>query len=507
MKTQLHSNRGSALVVSLLFAAAMFISVAAYLSTVNLNLKLSHRNHYSSAALNLAENGLEEALWAINRLRTTGDASGFATSSERKIEWSTEGSTATATIRNAFQLGASATDSVVTVVVENYDLSQSSHPKITAKASINIPGGAPVEKWVQLTLDAVPNASTSSTGNPFPGLVAKYNLSFSGNNPTVDSWDSDPDGLPSTVPVGYSSAVKNDQGFVGSLAVEVNQVSVSNADILGHVKTFKDAVMTDNVGPNGSIKGFKTPAGVKIDYSRVSTNFVATLEVVKAPTQSSIPLGDIGNSLSLPRKGDAPIIDATGAKHYYYNFTDIKLSSDKKLEITDSNVILVGSGAGHVSFSGKAELNIATGASLKLYTAGNISLTGQGVNNGTRAPRAKGESEDMKPIEAQQPIMFQVWGTAEDTDGNDKTYHQSIKVSGNGAFSGVIYAPNADVDCNGNGEILGSVVANTIKMTGNGVFHYDESLGKKAWGTPADSQSSPLQVSKWRELLGSETHF
>jgi hypothetical protein len=70
---------------------------------------------------------------------------------------------------------------------------------------------------------------------------------------------------------------------------------------------------------------------------------------------------------------------------------------------------------------------------------------------------------------------------------------QSIQIAGNGDLRSVVYAPNADVKINGNGNVMGSVVARNIALTGNAAFHYDESLARSASDTS-------FGVQTWREL-------
>jgi choice-of-anchor A domain-containing protein len=56
----------------------------------------------------------------------------------------------------------------------------------------------------------------------------------------------------------------------------------------------------------------------------------------------------------------------------------------------------------------------------------------------------------------------------------------SINFSGNGTFTGTIYAPNAAVTLSGSGgndyDIVGSVIAKTVTINGHFQFHFDEDL-------------------------------
>ena len=87
---------------------------------------------------------------------------------------------------------------------------------------------------------------------------------------------------------------------------------------------------------------------------------------------------------------------------------------------------------------------------------------------------------------ANQPQNFQIWGTK--TSGT-----QSISIAGNGVLSAIVYAPQGDTTIVGNGDVMGSIVADVIKVTGNAAFHYDESLANFG-------DNTPFGISRWREL-------
>lgn len=477
-KRSLRSERGSALVTALILTAGLAIMLASYHSLVNFNLRSSHRSYHSSAAMNLAETGLEEGMWAINEKRAK-NAGAYA-------GWNVSGDIATREFTDTFSVGT-ASGSYVKVQISNCNLTLPTKPIIKAQARLSLPNGMPsVEKWVEITLDAPASGSPGNNPRTHPGLVAKHAIKFNGNNPTVDSWNSDPGKVGSqTVP--YSAASKNDEGFVGSIDVAVDMVTIQNADIKGHVATANDTNLANNVGPNGSVLADDSPAGTKIDPRRVSTDFKATLPDIPAPSGSFTSLGPINDSISLPRPGDTPAADGK----YYYQTGNITLNN-KALSITSDKVVLntpypydikIGGGSGI--------LKISTGASLEIYAGRDVDIAGNGVANGTPS------GSTLTTLDAQQPAKFKVWGT-----GTANT-PQSIKIAGNGALSGVIDAPNADVVINGNGDVMGSVVANNITLVGNAAFHYDEALGQNAFGTPADTGSTALTIYRWRELLSS----
>jgi len=90
------------------------------------------------------------------------------------------------------------------------------------------------------------------------------------------------------------------------------------------------------------------------------------------------------------------------------------------------------------------------------------------------------------------PITFQLWGTSTST-----TTKQDIKIAGNGVLKAVVYAPNGTVTATGGGsagEVMGSIVANDVSLTGGSSFHYDESL--------ADLDAkAPFRIGYWSEML------
>jgi hypothetical protein len=122
----------------------------------------------------------------------------------------------------------------------------------------------------------------------------------------------------------------------------------------------------------------------------------------------------------------------------------VRVTGDAVLYVTDA-----------VSFSGQNFIYIDEGASLTLYVAApSASIAGQGVLN-----------------QNYDPLSFQYYGMPSNT---------SLALSGNAGFTGIIYAPSADLTLGGGGEdvidFVGSSVSKTVTMNGHYKFHYDESL-------------------------------
>lgn len=470
---RLNTRRGSLLIVAMLLCGVIGISLASYLQLSRTALTISNRALYNNAAVNLAEQGIEEAMYAINQYV---DNSTYAWPG-----WTLDGANAKRVFSGVTLSQGATADFRVYI----YNYLGVSAPKIVSRAQVKLGnGGAPIEKWIEVSL-----SKTSKFAN---GLVAKNSITFNGNNASVDSWNSEknPDGTPRTPPVAYAAIYRNDMGSVGSIAIASDAVLVKNADIWGYVSNNSGSDLNPPdafVGTTGSILGEDSPSGSNVDPNRTSTTFSATLDAVTVPTESAIAnLGNINtHGFILPRVGDATP-NGTGdyLGYYIYDATKIDLTN-KKMTISGKVVLRLSGTALSVDVGGgDGEINITGAGFLSLYTAGNVSMAGKGVSNGIDGPDA--DTDVNKTSELGQPKKFQIWGTK--TSGV-----QNMDFTGTGLFSGLIYAPNANVKIAGNGAINGSVVAADITLSGNAQFHYDESLAELG----ADS---PFRIAKWKEL-------
>lgn len=436
--TRLQSRRGAVLIVAMLIAAVIALMLGSYL---NLNLNSTHqafRSFQDYAAINLVEAGAEEGLWSFNRT-----AGGY---SDGWTGWSTSGTTAWRKFSD-FDFTANTTG-WVKVYVTNTQPSSHDSPKIIAYASVNPPHQRSITRMMEVTL-----RKRSYFAN---GLVAKDTITFNGAVATVDSWNSDPDNDASTAPVDYDATVRTDNGTVASVSVLNTAVLVNQADIWGYVFT---GGQQPQVGANGSIRGADTPVGVAVDPNRIATDFNAEFPDVAAPTDGTY-LASVASTLG-----------TTGVATSW-RCPAINLSGHDTLTILgDVTLVLTApSGSTALSLTGHAEIIIPAGSSLKLYTEGDIMISGQGLANSNV-----------------QPVSCQIWGT------NTSTAGQDIDITGQGALRGVVYAPNASVTLRGNGNMMGSVVGRTITLSGNADFHYDESLSHFG-------DNSNFGVAQWREL-------
>jgi hypothetical protein len=447
------SIRGSVMLTAMILTLAIGVALVSFLKLGQTTLEISNRAFHANAAMNLAESGLEQAMWSISKA-VDGDASAWT-------NWTTSGANAQRKF-TGFTYDANTTG-YARVYVRNYALA--SAPTIIVRGTITPVTGPVIEKWIVVSL-----FQRSLFAN---GLVAKDTLTFSGGNAVVDSYDSRSGVYNAALGGGLFN--RNDNGSAGSASVAVNSFSLSNSSIYGNVSIGTSNYSGLDVGPNGLVGAFGTSAGT-VDYSKVTTDFTTNFEDAVAPTTAGYTIGGINSATVLPGGGDLPAADGT----YYYNLSGISLSGapSKKLDIAAGMDVVIritaAAGTTGVSVGGNASINVLAGGSLEMYTEANVSIAGGGIAN------------------ANDPEAFMFYSTrAAGAAGS-----QNVSISGNGQLSAVVYAPNASMTMNGggaSGQIYGAVVADTITVTGGSEFHYDEALASMTGG-------NPFGVSQWAEL-------
>lgn len=482
------SQRGAVLVVSLVFSVIIAISLTSYLKLASASMSLAHRSFLANEAINIAEAGLEQALWSFNQANDGKANAWSSTPSAGNTGW-LQGITANdrKNTFSGFSLSQGATGRV-DVYVQNFNSTGTTgagnNPVAVAKATITPTQGPPISKYLVASFQRRSFFGT--------GLVARNGLIFKGNNATVDSWNSthnDDGSLRATpVPYYYNSSNPNDPknnrrpyGTIAAVNVDAT-ISVQNANIYGYVSVGSSSETSISIGSQGSIGNFSTPSGTK-DPNHIATNFTSNLPDVVLPTYTVVNTynaqqGRITGKTTLPKGGDQPSADGK----YYYLASVIDQGGNRNnnllIEPNRKVVILLSApeGTNAVTMSGGGGIVLSQGATLAIYTAGNIDITGvSDAGGGIRNENAKPES-------------FEIWGTSK-TAGEQK-----IRIEGNGSLRGIVGAPFAATTINGNGEVSGSFIANTIELTGNANFHYDESLA-------TFGGNNPFKVAKWRELI------
>jgi hypothetical protein len=500
-----NSGRGSVLITALILSAIVAIFLTSYMTLVSSTIKLANRSFYSNAAMNLVDTGLEQGLWSLNY------NNGLNANS-----WTQTGFTAAANGFPGYQATFPSAGNYYTLsggvkgqikVWANPNLSL---PIVVAKAIVTLNDGTTIIKMAKIYL-----TKSSYFKN---GLVAKHNLTLSGG-PIIDGWNSDPSGT--YVPYSASAV---DQSGIANGKIGSDGIITGN----GHPTDYGYAAVGGNassisgvaVDPYGSTTaGYADPNYVTYDFTAsfpdqpvpstdtytdptTGTQYTTALNGTDTNTISSVT-----TNTTLPQAGDTSITQ-DGVTTYYYYTPTVSLNSNQVLTIAPgTNVVIItttatgttvssGGNSGGISVPGVTTTTsggVTTthpASSLQIYTSGDVSISGQGVMNGTTTTAST--------TAANPPVDFQIYGTRSAADAANLGM-QSFSITGNGVFSGIIYAPNADIKIAGggnSGQALGAIVGNNVTMDGQTTFHYDESLasfGNSGWWS----------LSKWRELYAS----
>jgi len=150
------------------------------------------------------------------------------------------------------------------------------------------------------------------------------------------------------------------------------------------------------------------------------------------------------------------------------------------LEVSGGDVVL--HLTGDIQLGNSCGIVIKEGSTLVIYTDGNIHCrNGSAIN--TENP----------PEEAD---TLQIYAT-----GDTK---QFFDIKAKSDFTGVIYAPDADVVLYAKGDAYGSIVANDFNYMAGGNFYYDKALQKK---NTVNDDAVVFVVTRWQETKLVDSDF
>ena len=334
-------NRGSALLAALCFATVLAISLGSYMTVCTRTLALSSRTVQGARAVQLAETGMEDALWALNK----NDWSG----------WNVSGSNATRLV-SGFTFDGGVTGNI-SLRITNYD--GSSGPRVVSVTGTTTqPDGSTISRNLTSSSDRAPlflNAIAATTG--------RVRFKSAG---TADSYDS-------SVPGGYAGQTPGFSAIIssGSTSTTSATVQLTNAQIKGYVATISTG---PSYSTSAKLVGPATPGTTKIDSTRISTSPYQPLfdEVVPTGAGATLPVGTA--TIGTP--------GATSPTLYYAS--NVLLSSSQALTV-DGPVVLVISG--DLSITTSAQIHITVNGSLRIHLGGDLTINGNGIQNDTQLPK------------------------------------------------------------------------------------------------------------------------
>jgi hypothetical protein len=433
---------GNILLVTLLTCFILGMSLASYLTLVSSQNYSVMRSLAWNAAIPLVEAGAEEALTQLHHHGSPGT---------NAVAYQSNGWAADTAYGGSYYMRRVLADCYYEVWVTPSD-----PPVIYSHGYVPVPlrTGASVgmllasltENQTQPTsyVKRQVRLNTRSSALFAKGLVADGQIDLKGNNITTDSFDSlnplysDNGKYPAGIPdrLRYAGDVATNSGLVNSL-------NVGNANIRGTVATGPGGTVA--IGPNGTVGDASWhEAGEKgIMPGASSDDMNVDFKDVVLPSFSS--------GYSTPAGGT---VDGV-----YYDY--ILGPGAHEVSNLSGNVLVTGDAVLHVThqiqFTGTDALTIAPTSNLTIYMSGaSAAFGGNGEWN-----------------ENGSALNLQYWGLPSNT---------SVSVSGNGSFTGTIYAPQAELTLNGGGkdnyDFVGASISKTIQLNGKVQFHYDEALAR-----------------------------
>ncbi len=342
-RRMVRGERGSALLAALCFATVLAVSLGSYMTVCYRTLALSSRTVQGTRAIQLAESGMEDALWALNK----NDWSG----------WTISDTTATRTV-SGFTFDGGVTGSI-TLRVTNYDGSAGADVTrtVTVTGTTTQSDGSTISRSL---------TSSSSRAPLFVNAVAattsRVRFRSAGS---ADSYDSSLGTYASQTP-GYSAIISS-----GSTSTSSATVQLTNAQIKGYVATVSTG---PSYSTSAKLLGPTTPVTTKIDTTRISTSPYQPLFDEVVPTGAGTPLPT----------GSATIGTAGATTEELYYATDLILSGSQVLTINGPVVIVI---SGDLSISSSAKIRIATTGSLRIHLSGDLTINGNGIQNDTQLPK------------------------------------------------------------------------------------------------------------------------
>jgi hypothetical protein len=267
-------------------------------------------------------------------------------------------------------------------------------------------------------------------------IAAGDTISLNGNDIVIDSFDSE-DPLFSTLGQ-YDPLKRTDDAIVGAPSADIG-----NASIYGRGSTTTEGQFT--IGPNGAVgdASWHFGAGSGIQPGAIRDDLDLVLPDLVAPyTVGMLPMGG-----TYPNVGGTVYDYKVGNGDFIIN--QLNMNNQKMIVTGVANLVLIST----FTNSSSSYIEIAPGASLRLYVAAPTALIGgNGILNHNPAS------------------AFVYYGLPSNTN---------VTISANGSLTGCIYAPNADVTINSATNrfaLVGSIVARSVTLTGQVEFHYDDAL-------------------------------
>ena len=438
---QIRGKEGYVIVVSLVITTAVLILLGTFWGSIvaeKRNVEISHR---SNQALNLAEAGIEKAIWDLNNRKVDSNP------------WTTNDTVEISGEPASFEVTVTLSATRATIVATGY------------VAGISV--SSKIERTVRVEAEA---GETPFNSALFAGTQDGNGITIIGSDIAIDSYDSEGSGKP------YDPASASSNGDIAT-----NSTSTDNPAIyvIGTGAISGGAVVGPGVNPNSAV--VEIPAGI-IKGEKTNAEKIRNLPPVAAP--SPLPpedRGSIGSSL-FPYVGDVTLYNG---KYNVINVINGNLTVDpaaefiyvdKDFKFTQGNLIVNSDTTIYVNgdFRMLGNTSIIINGDhkhkLTLYVGGNVFI-GQVGKSSTINTSSK------------NPLNFSLYGLS----SCKSITFANLTFSNEPGFYGTVYAPDAAVSAFGSVNMCGSLVGDKMYLVGVIKIHYD-----KALKNPILNPSAPL---------------
>jgi hypothetical protein len=466
-------ERGAAMLAALCLAIVFALCLSSYIALCYGSLRMSTRNQMGAHSLEIAEMGVEQALYAVNANNGNGDWTGGwypAGAGEQEVMAVTaNGLVPVASNPTPLNLG-SGTTAQVTISVSPVPVN--TPITITSTAAITLasdPNSAPVVRTVTVTGAIAPvfvNAVAATTGAvqfQSGGVLDSYDSrlgAYSVQNPSL---------LP---------------GFLGSSAVVLSQdtsvlsatVALNNTALYGYAVGNQTNSISYNMA-NAYVGAYPTST-TNIDPTRLITNPPPVAPPYPIPYPYALPyqptflenLPTLSVALPLGACSGGNVLSqtytlgsTTATSPTVYNASGINLTAGATVTIQGPVVLIV---SGNVNISG-GQILLATALPIASHAAASLTIF---LENGSMTLGDNGiVNTDANPLPKHLAIL----------STNNTNTSNSVQISTNTPICGAIYFPYLPITVTGTTPTFyGSIVGQSVTFSTSTVptIHYDMAL-------------------------------
>lgn len=345
MTLAFQSRRGSALLVALCFSTVLALGVTSYIVTAYRALQLSDREFQQNRLNQLAEAGIEEALWELNVNKWSATA------------WTLAGTTYSRTF-TGYTYGQGVTGQVVVEVTNT----NTTTPTITSAATLTLQSGTTMTRTLRATTAPMPLfynalAALSTTSSRAirmrrSGYIDSYNSALGDYNALTN---------------------RSDRAVVSG-----RTITLTDAEIYGYITIPTSATVSRSA--NARLYGVANAASPIWDATRISGNMFQPLLTVTSPTGTATSISSWPASATLGTAGATTPTLYTGG--------DLNVGSNVTLTIDGPVVIdLTGRLETFGTSSTGGRFIVTSNGRLEIHLAGVLTLGGRGIVNQTLRPK------------------------------------------------------------------------------------------------------------------------